>query len=304
MGKQIRCTSRLSLDEVRQIPGVLSAKADRNAFELHVNAAEPVVRELLQRDSWLADLEVTNAGLEEAFLALTQNHKPRSEGELTWPRRRFPLPVMTATPLVQAHARCPRERSQVRAAEEYAHPGIRDFDGRVPADVLCAVRHRVGQAADRADNATYMLATMGCFGVMAVALFGFGVSLAMERGQGWLQVKRASPMPVSAYFLAKLFAAVVFSTVIMLLLLAVGIPFGGVRLPLATAAKLVGILVAGSIPFSAMGLAIGYFAKPNSAPAVVNLIYLPMSFCSGLWIPLFMLPHGLQSSRSFCRRIT
>ncbi len=145
------------------------------------------------------------------------------------------------------------------------------------------------------DNGTYMLATMGCFGVMAVALFGFGVSLAMERGQGWLQVKRASPMPVSAYFFAKLFAAVVFSTVIILLLLAVGYAFGGVRLPIATAAKLLGILVAGSIPFSAMGLAIGYFAKPNSAPAVVNLIYLPMSFCSGLWIPLFMLPHGLQT---------
>ena len=74
MGKQVRCTSRLSLEEVRQIPGVLGVKADRNAFELQVNAAEPMVRELLQRDSWLGDLEVTNAGLEEAFLALTQNH--------------------------------------------------------------------------------------------------------------------------------------------------------------------------------------------------------------------------------------
>ena len=102
----------------------------------------------------------------------------------------------------------------------------------------------LGNASDRRDNATYMLATMGCFGTMAVALFGFGVSLAMERGQGWLQVKRASPMPVSAYFLAKLFAAVVFSTVIMLLLLSVGIAFGGVRLPFATAVELVGILVA------------------------------------------------------------
>ena len=74
MGKQIRCTSRLALEEVRRIPGVLSVKGDRNAFELQVNAAEPVVRELLQRDSWLGDLEVTNAGLEEAFLALTQSN--------------------------------------------------------------------------------------------------------------------------------------------------------------------------------------------------------------------------------------
>jgi len=154
-------------------------------------------------------------------------------------------------------------------------------------------------AAVRNDNATYMLATMGCFGVMAVSLFGFGVSLAIERGQGWLQVKRASPMPIAAYFFAKLFAAVVFSTVIMSLLLAVGVAFGGVRLPVVTAAKLIGIVVAGSIPFGAMGLAIGYFAKPNSAPAVVNLIYLPMAFCTGLWIPLFMLPHGLQTFAKF-----
>ena len=69
----------LTLEEVRQISGVLSVKADRNAFELQVNAAEPVVRELLQRDNWLADLEVTNAGLEEAFLALTKNHNAESK---------------------------------------------------------------------------------------------------------------------------------------------------------------------------------------------------------------------------------
>ena len=79
-GKQIRCTSRLSLEDIRKIPGVLGVKADRNAFELHVNVAEPVVRELLQRDSWLADLEVTNAGLEEAFLALTQNGNTNANG--------------------------------------------------------------------------------------------------------------------------------------------------------------------------------------------------------------------------------
>src|ERR1700690_1383655 len=106
-----------------------------------------------------------------------------------------------------------------------------------------------GNPVNRNETAVYMLATMGCFGVMAVSLFGFGVSLAMERGQGWLQVKGASPMPRSGSFLAKLFSALVFSTVIMLLLLTVGMVFGHVRLPFGTAARLVGILVAGSIPF-------------------------------------------------------
>ena len=74
IGKQVRFSSQLALEEVRTIPGVLTATADRQKFELQVQAAEPVVRELLSRDSWLSDLEVTSAGLEEAFLALTQNH--------------------------------------------------------------------------------------------------------------------------------------------------------------------------------------------------------------------------------------
>jgi ABC-2 type transport system permease protein len=149
--------------------------------------------------------------------------------------------------------------------------------------------------ANRAQEATYMLATMACFGVMGASLFGFGVSLAIERGQGWLQVKRASPMPISAYFVAKLVNAVVFSLAISLILLAIGIAFGHVQITFLVALKLVGILIAGALPFSSMGLAIGYFAKPNSAPAVVNLVYLPMAFCSGLWIPLFMLPSGLRA---------
>jgi len=74
IGKQVRFTSQLSLEEIRGIAGVLRVTSDRQKYELQVQAAEPVVRELLQRDSWLTDLEVTSAGLEEAFLALTQNH--------------------------------------------------------------------------------------------------------------------------------------------------------------------------------------------------------------------------------------
>jgi ABC-2 type transport system ATP-binding protein len=71
-GKQIRCSTRLSLEEITAIPGVHSVKEDRQAFEIQVSIAEPVVRELLGRDEWLSNLEITNAGLEEAFLALTK----------------------------------------------------------------------------------------------------------------------------------------------------------------------------------------------------------------------------------------
>jgi len=72
-GKKIRCISSLSLSALRQIPGVADVKEDREAVEIHAAEAERVVRELLARDENLSGLEVTSAGLEEAFLALTQD---------------------------------------------------------------------------------------------------------------------------------------------------------------------------------------------------------------------------------------
>ena len=46
--------------------------------------------------------------------------------------------------------------------------------------------------------AQYMLAGYGVFGVIGVALFGFGVTVAMDREQGLLTLKRAQPMPPAA----------------------------------------------------------------------------------------------------------
>ena len=77
---------------------------------------------------------------------------------------------------------------------------------------------------------TYLLATMGCYGIIGVALFGFGVGVATERGQGWLEVKRASPMPVPAYFAGRVAMCMLFSFIVFLTLFTLGVAFGGVRL--------------------------------------------------------------------------
>jgi ABC-2 type transport system permease protein len=58
--------------------------------------------------------------------------------------------------------------------------------------------------------------------------------------------------------------------------------------------SLAAVLIAGSLPFCALGLALGYFCGPNSAPAMVNLLYLPLAFLSGLWVPIQVLPELLQ----------
>ena len=72
-GRRIRCVSTLDLACVQGIPGVLEVRQDREALEIQVAEAEPVLRQLFALDAKLSGVEVTSAGLEEAFLALTRN---------------------------------------------------------------------------------------------------------------------------------------------------------------------------------------------------------------------------------------
>ena len=142
---------------------------------------------------------------------------------------------------------------------------------------------------------TYLLATYGSFGVVGAALFGFGVGIAIERGQGWMLFKRATPMPPLAHFFGKLVMCLVFASILVAALFTLGLTIGGVDLPARTLAALAGVLIAGAIPFAAFGLALGSWMGPNSAPAIVNLIYLPSAFASGMWLPIQMLPKLFQS---------
>src|SRR5579862_6479988 len=89
---------------------------------------------------------------------------------------------------------------------------------------------------------TYLIATYGTFGVMGASLFGTASGLASDRGLGWLQVKRASPMPPFAYFFAKVILSMIYSAAVVALLLVLGFTLGGVHLATAATAKLLGTL--------------------------------------------------------------
>ena len=136
----------------------------------------------------------------------------------------------------------------------------------------------------------YLLATYGVFGVMAPGLFGFGVSVALDRERGWLTLKRALPMPPGAYLASKLAMAMLFAATIFAVLALMATTVGGVTLPTTAWVRLFFVEIFGVLPFCAIGLCIGAMISGSAAPAVINLIYLPMSFLSGLWMPLTILP--------------
>lgn len=142
----------------------------------------------------------------------------------------------------------------------------------------------------------YMLVTYGCFGIMGPAMFNFAMNIASDRAHGWLTLKRLSPMPVPAYLLAKFATALVFSLAIIVLLFSIAAVFAGVRLVLTQWVLLAVVLLLGTLPFALIGLILGLTLSDKAAPAVVNLVYLPMAMLSGLWLPINMLPSLLQQA--------
>lgn len=141
-----------------------------------------------------------------------------------------------------------------------------------------------------AKAAQYLFATYSIFGVMAPSLFGFGVGMAIERERGWLSLKRVAPMPPGAYLSAKMVMAMLFAVIIYAVLASMAFTLGGIRLHAWQWLGVGAVAALGVLPLCALGLLIGTRANASAAPALVNLIYLPMSFLSGLWMPLSMLP--------------
>jgi ABC-2 type transport system ATP-binding protein len=69
--RRIRCVTTLSTEAVQRFPHVHSVRRDGASIEILTSAAEHVTQALLAHDRELTGLEISGAGLEDAFLALT-----------------------------------------------------------------------------------------------------------------------------------------------------------------------------------------------------------------------------------------
>jgi ABC-2 type transport system permease protein len=140
--------------------------------------------------------------------------------------------------------------------------------------------------ANRPGLANYLFCGFSVFAVMGPALFGVGCALAVERDAGLLKLKRALPAPPGAYLIAKMLMGMVCAAAAMSTLLATALIGGTVTLSGLQLAIVTLVMIVGSLPFCAMGLFIGAHVSGSAAPAIGNMIFLPMIWLSALFIPL------------------
>jgi len=137
--------------------------------------------------------------------------------------------------------------------------------------------------------AAYLMVSMGLFGSMTAATSAGG-SIAVERGIGWNRQLRLTPLPPPAYILTKVVLSVLLALPPLLITWVIGAATLDVRLSTKTWLLITLGAWLGAIPFAALGLVIGYVAKPDSVQQISGLLFMLLAAFGGIWVPVEQMP--------------
>lgn len=138
-----------------------------------------------------------------------------------------------------------------------------------------------------------MMVSLSAYGVIALAIFTFGDDVAKERGRGWIRTLAATGFPTWVHLLGKTIAAIGYTLLIVLAMGLLAAGPGGVRLAISQWLAFFLAMVTGVLTFATLGFAIAYVARPRAATVIANVLFLPLGFASGFFVPLSQLPHAV-----------
>jgi ABC-2 type transport system permease protein len=145
-----------------------------------------------------------------------------------------------------------------------------------------------------ADGYLYLLSGMVGYGAAATTFAGLALILVIRRESGVLKRLRATPLPGWAYIAAVVAAFVFVFFIEALALVALGRVAFDVPIP-DNLVSLVLVLALGAAAFAALGIGLtAVIRSAEGASAVVNAIYLPLTFISGAFFSADAFPTVLR----------
>ncbi|HET8905513.1 MAG TPA: ABC transporter permease [Ktedonobacterales bacterium] len=141
-----------------------------------------------------------------------------------------------------------------------------------------------------------LMVSMSMYGAMWAVMSATGPRIAQDRTIGWTRQMRLLPIRTANTLIARLIAAVALAGPAIVLVMLTAVFAKGVTLDDAWRwAVLLALLWLGSIPIALLGIAIGYSIGPEVAFGVLYALYLALSALGGLWMPISIMPSGMQA---------
>jgi ABC-2 type transport system permease protein len=146
----------------------------------------------------------------------------------------------------------------------------------------------------RADAATYTMVSMAGYGAIG-ALLNYAAGVVNDRQIGWLRQLRLTPLSPGRVVLGKGIAGMAVAIVPVLALCVAAVAVNGVSLRAGQWLLMVPLLWLGALPFVLLGLALGYFATPQTVQPLNFVVYFGLSILGGLWLPLTVMPDWIAA---------
>ncbi|MEV4626563.1 ABC transporter permease [Micromonospora sp. NPDC049523] len=131
-------------------------------------------------------------------------------------------------------------------------------------------------------GATFATASMVTFAVMSSNIFQYGIGVAEDRAQPWDPYTRTLPAGPAPRFVGRILAGLALTFVSLIpvvVIAAVATPatITGTGFVLA-----LGAVVVAAVPFTLLGLTIGYALPSKAAIVVAQVVFFPLAFGGGL----------------------
>lgn len=130
----------------------------------------------------------------------------------------------------------------------------------------------------------YYMTGLAAFGTMN-AMLATGARIAAERTTGWNRQLRITPLTTRTYFRAKVLTGYLVALTSLLLLYACGASLG-VRMPARDWLEMTLLILAGLIPFAALGILIGHLFTADSIGPVLGGGTAIFAILGGTWFPI------------------
>jgi len=148
----------------------------------------------------------------------------------------------------------------------------------------------VGAETGGGPAALQAVAAFGVYAVGSVAFFQFGVGLAHDRASVFADWAALLPRARWVGWLGQIAVTALFCCIAVGLVLVLARLVGSHDAPARVDLTLLLACLVASVPAGLMGCLLGMLVSARSASGIAMMVYLPMAYVSGLWVPLALLP--------------
>ena len=139
-----------------------------------------------------------------------------------------------------------------------------------------------------------IMVAMATFGAMWAALSATAPRLARDREGGWSDYLATTPLRAGQVLAGRIIAGLVVALPAVVAVGIAAVAAHGVSLPAGRWAADLGLLWIGTLPFVALGIAIGSLASSTVAFAASTGLWFAFAALGGLWVPPGQLSAGLR----------